>query len=223
MEREPRADKAAVVDEVRERFADADAVVVTEYRGLDVPAMAELRRSLRDAGAQYKIYKNTLVRRAVADDGPDGLADMLVGPTALAFVDDDPTPVAKALKQFAGDNENLVIKGGVLNGDLLDEAQVRQLAELPSRHELLSGIAAGLAAPLQQIASMMNNILAEVPGLLQALSDKGGASDAAPAAADAGDDAPAEDAPAAADDAGDGAPSEEAAADDAPAENGDDT
>ena len=175
MEREPRAEKVSVVDDVRERFEDAEAVLITEYRGLSVSEIAELRSALRDAGTTYKIYKNTLVRLAIEDNAPDGMHQMLVGPTALAFVEKDPSAAAKALKTFASNNDALVIKGAILSGGLLDEAQVRELAELPSRDELLASIAGGLAAPLQSIASMMNNLLSEVSGLLQALSDKGGA------------------------------------------------
>ena len=216
MEREPRADKVAVVDEVRERFEEADAVLVTEYRGLDVAQMADLRSALREAGTTYKIYKNTLVRRAIGDTAPDGLEELLLGPTALAFVDSDASAAAKALKEFASAHDALVIKGGVLSGGLLDEAQVRELAELPSREELLSQLAGGLAAPLQQIASMMNNLLSEVSGLLQALSDKGGGPDAASTddAAVAEESAPAEES----------ATAEEPANDEeVPAEGGDDT
>lgn len=204
MEREPRADKVAVVDDVRQRFDEADAVMVAEYRGLDVAQMAELRDALRGAGTTFKIYKNTLVRRAVADSAPEGLHELLVGPTALAFVESDASAAAKALKDFAATNEALVIKGAVLSGDLLDAVQVRELAELPSRDELLSQLAGGLAAPLQQLASMMTNLMGEVSGLLQALSDKGGAP-GAPADAPAAEEAPVEEAPE--------APAEEASAD----------
>ena len=210
MEREPRADKVAVVDDVRRRFVEADAVLVTEYRGLDVGQMAQLRRSLREAGTSYRIYKNTLVRLAVADSAPEGLEELLTGPTALAFVDSDASAAAKALKEFAANHDALVIKGGVLSGGLLDSAQVRELAELPSREELLSQLAGGLAAPLQQIASMMNNLLGEVSGLLQALADKGGAGDA-PA-----EEAPTEEAPA--EEPADAAPADDAAAEEPAAE-----
>ena len=175
MEREPRAEKVSVVEDVRERFEDAEAVLITEYRGLSVSELAELRSALRDAGTTYKIYKNTLVRLAIEDNAPDGMHQMLVGPTALAFVENDPSAASKALKTFASNNDALIIKGAILSGGLLDEAQVRELAELPSRDELLASIAGGLAAPLQSIASMMKNLLSEVSGLLQALSDKGGA------------------------------------------------
>ena len=175
MSEEKRVEKSAVIEDVRERFEEAEAVLVTEYRGLDVGQMADLRAALRETETVYKIYKNTLVRRALDEGAPEGLVDMLVGPTALAFVDKDPGAAAKALKQFSAANEALIIKGGLLNGDLLDEAQVRELADLPSRDELLSSIAGGLAAPLQQIASMMNNLLSEMANLLQALADKGDA------------------------------------------------
>jgi large subunit ribosomal protein L10 len=177
MEREPRADKVAVVTEVRERFEAADAVVVTEYRGLNVTDLADLRGALREAGGEYKVYKNTLVRRAIAESGPEGLVELLVGPIALAFIESDPSAVAKALRDFAKTNDNLVIKGGVLTGELLDEGQINALADLPSRDELMANIAAGLAAPLQQMASMMGNLMSEVSGLIQALSEKGGADD----------------------------------------------
>ncbi|NCG41156.1 MAG: 50S ribosomal protein L10, partial [Actinobacteria bacterium] len=159
MEREPRAEKVSVVEDVRERFEDAEAVLITEYRGLSVSELAELRAALRDAGTTYKIYKNTLVRLAIEDNAPEGMNQMLVGPTALAFVEKDPSAAAKALKTFASNNDALIIKGAILSGGLLDEAQVRELAELPSRDELLASIAGGLAAPLQSIASMMNNLL----------------------------------------------------------------
>ena len=182
MSEDQRARKSAVVADVKERFEEADAVLVTEYRGLDVGQMADLRRALREAETVYKIYKNTLVRRALDEGAPDGLIEMLVGPTALAFVENDPGAAAKAIKDFAATNDALVIKGGLLNGEVLDESQVRELADLPSREELLSSIAGGLAAPLQQIASMMNNLLSEMASLLQALADKAG--DDAPAAED---------------------------------------
>ncbi|MBM46499.1 MAG: 50S ribosomal protein L10, partial [Acidimicrobiaceae bacterium] len=175
MSEEKRVEKSAVIEDVRERFDEAEAVLITEYRGLDVGQMADLRGALREAETVYKIYKNTLVRRALDEGTPEGLVDMLVGPTALAFVEKDPGAAAKALKQFSAANEALIIKGGLLNGELLDEAQVRELADLPSRDELLSSIAGGLAAPLQQIASMMNNLLSEMASLLQALADKGDA------------------------------------------------
>ena len=213
MEREPRAEKTSVVADVRERFDEAEAVLVTEYRGLNVTQMTELRAALRDAEAIYKIYKNTLVRRALEEGFPESFVDMLVGPTALAFTDKNPGAAAKALKQFAAVNDALIIKGGLLNGEVLDEAQVRQLADLPSRDELLTSLAAGLAAPLQQMASMMNNLLSEMANLLQSLSDKRPADPGAEASVE---EAPVEEAvdtdSVTAEDAGDEEPSEQAEA-----------
>src|SRR5688500_20330195 len=105
-EGEPRADKVAVVDEVKSRLSSSSAVLLTEYRGLKVGELAELRRSLRTAGGDYKIYKNTLVRFAVRDLGLEGVEELLVGPTALAFVDGDAAAVAKALRAFGRTNPN---------------------------------------------------------------------------------------------------------------------
>ncbi len=192
--RPPRADKVAVVAEVRERFADSAAVLLTEYRGIDVSSMATLRRSLRDAGGEYKVYKNTLVRLAVSDLGIEGLEDLLVGPTALAFVSGDAAGVAKALKTFRKDNENLVIKGGILGDSLMDESQVMALADLPSRDELLARLAGGFAAPMQQMAALMNAVIAKFGYGLQALIEAGGAP-GAPEATAPSEEAPSEETP----------------------------
>ena len=170
--RPPRADKVAVVDEVRERFAEAEAVLFTEYRGLDVAEMADLRGRLIDADCRFKIFKNTLVRLALTDDGPDGVMELLLGPTALAFCGKDPSAAAKALRAFANDHEALVIKGGILAGALLSDGQVRDLADLPSRDELMAQMLGALAAPLGSLASMMNNLIGEMSGLVQALIDQ---------------------------------------------------
>ncbi|WP_419842621.1 50S ribosomal protein L10 [Candidatus Poriferisodalis sp.] len=190
--RAPRADKVAVVDEVRTRFADAEAVLFTEYRGLDVAQMAELRRRLLDADCGYKIFKNTLVRRALADTAPNGTLELLLGPTGLAFCGKDPSAAAKALRSFAAEHDALVIKGGVLAGSLLSDAQVRELADLPARDELMAQMLGAFAAPLTALASMMNSLIAEVSGLVQALiterQHSPAAADPAPSADVAGAD-----------------------------------
>ena len=118
----PRPEKVAVVDEVRAKLEAADAAVLTEYRGLNVSATAELRSALRDAGGEYKIYKNTLVRFAARDLGLE-IDDLLTGPTAIAFVDGDPVNVAKALRDFAKTNPALVIKGGLLGDQLVSRGR----------------------------------------------------------------------------------------------------
>ena len=178
----PRPEKVAVVDEVRERLTSASATILTEYRGLTVKDIATLRRALRDAGGEYKIYKNTLVRFAVQELGLTDLEELLTGPTAIAFVDTDAAAVAKALRDFGRTNPNLVIKGGLLGEKLLTPADATALAELPSREVLLARIAGGLAAPLQQFAGLLQALPRNMAYGLKALVDqKIAAGEAAPA------------------------------------------
>ena len=199
----PRPEKVAVVAEVRERLDTAAGAILTEYRGLKVAELATLRRSLRAAGGEYKVYKNTLVRFAVRDLGLDELEEMLTGPTAIAFVDGDPAAVAKALRDFARTNPALVVKGGLLGGNVLDAGRAGALAELPSREVLLARLAGGLAAPLQQMAGLLQALPRNLAYGLKALVDKGGAAgapapevaEAAPAEAPSPEAAPAESAP----------------------------
>ena len=186
----PRPEKVAVVEEVRERLGSSTAAILTEYRGLKVSEMAQLRRNLREAGGQYKVYKNTLVRFAVRDLGLEELDAMLTGPTAIAFVDGDAATVAKALRDFARINPNLIVKGGLLGGVVLTAERAGALADLPSREVLLSRLAGGLAAPLQKMAGLLQALPRNFAYGLKALIDQGGAPGApAPVAAEA---APAE-------------------------------
>ncbi len=180
----PRPDKAAKVVEVRDRLSGCDAALLTEYRGLDVPTMAELRRALRAAGGEYKIYKNTLVRLATAELGLD-LGDLLTGPTAIAFVSpaEDGTPadaaaVAKVLRDFAKTNQSLVVKGGVLDSDILAAPDVIALADLPSREVLLAQLAGALAAPMTRMAGLMEALPRNFAYALSALVDQRGGADA---------------------------------------------
>jgi large subunit ribosomal protein L10 len=179
----PRPEKVAVVDEVRERFASSSAALLTEYRGLDVAALAELRRALRDAGGDYKIYKNTLVRFAARDRGLE-IDDMLTGPTAIAFVRDgadddggsagDPVLVAKALRDFARGNPALVVKGGVMGDSRLSADDAQALADVEPREVLLAKIAGAFAAPMQQFAGLLEALPRNFAYGLQALIDQKG-------------------------------------------------
>jgi large subunit ribosomal protein L10 len=178
---EPRAEKVAVVEEVREKFSASDAAILTEYRGLDVPAMAELRKALREAGGEYKVYKNTLVRFAVDELGLK-VEDLLTGPTAVAFIGEqpagsagDPVALARALKDFAKANESLVIKGGVLDDQRLTVEEILVLAEIAPREELLARLAGAMAAPMQQFAALLNALPQHLAYALKALIDEGGA------------------------------------------------
>ena len=141
----PRAEKVAVVDEVRQRLEESAASVVTEYRGLTVADLAELRRNLRAAGGDYKVFKNTLVRLAIAGGPHQPLEDLLTGPTAITFVQGDVSAVAKALREFSRANPHLIVKGGLIAGDVLSSGELGALADLPSRDVLLARFAGALA------------------------------------------------------------------------------
>ncbi len=181
---DPRPEKVTVVDEVREKLDASDGALLTEYRGLNVPALAALRSALREAGGEYKIYKNTLVRIAARDAGLD-IDDLLTGPTAIAFVGEkadgspgDAAGVAKALKDFAKANDALVIKGGILDDKVLSADDLRALAELPSRDVLLAQIAGAFQAPMAKMAGLLAAVPRDFAYGLQALIDQGGAGDA---------------------------------------------
>lgn len=174
----PRPEKVAVVDEVRERFASSNAALLTEYRGLDVTALADLRRALRNIGSDYKVYKNSLVRFAARDAGLD-IEELLTGPTAIAFVGKGPdgeqgdaVMVAKALRDFAREYPTLVIKGGVMDDKPLTADQTRALADIEPRDVLLSRLAGAFAAPMQKFASLLQALPRDFAYGLQALIDK---------------------------------------------------
>ena len=179
----PRPEKAAIVAEVRDRLAASDAALLTEYRGLNVGQMAELRRSLHAAGGEYTIYKNTMVRLATAELGLD-LADLLTGPTAIAFVGardgegaGDAAAVAKALRDFSRTNRALVLKGGVLGDKVLSAEDLVSLADLPSRDLLLAQLAGAFGAPLVKLAGLLQALPRNFAYGLQALIDTRSAQD----------------------------------------------
>ena len=176
----PRPEKVAVVDDVRERLDSTSAALLTEYRGLDVAAISELRRALRKVGGEYKIYKNTLVRFAARDLGLE-LEELLTGPTAIAFITERPdgTPgdavdVAKALRDFARTNPSLVVKGGVLGTKPLTADEAKALAEVEPREVLLAKFAGALAAPMVQLAGLLEALPRNFAYGLQALIDQQG-------------------------------------------------
>lgn len=203
----PRPEKVAIVEEVKDRLASAEAVMVTEYRGLTVDAVSQLRINLRPAGGSYKVYKNTLVRRA-AEGLNEEFSELLVGPTALAFTETTPegeagdvVSVAKALKDFAKDNPNLIVKGGLFEGQFIDADGLNQLADIEPREVLLAKLAGMIAAPMSQMAGLLQALPRDMAYGLKALVDQGGAT-GAPADAVADEPAPADEASAApADDA----------------------
>jgi large subunit ribosomal protein L10 len=148
---------------------------VTEYRGLTVAEISSIRRQLRTLGADYKVFKNTLVRRAVSGTSAEPLTPFLEGPTAIAFVDGDISAVAKALRDFAKASPKLILKGGVLDGKALGPKDITALAELPSRDVLLAQIAGALAAPLRTMAGLLKAVPQNFAyGLSALLDSKGG-------------------------------------------------
>lgn len=177
----PRPEKVAVVDEVRARLSTAPAAVFTEYRGLKVADLAALRAALRPVGGTYKVYKNTLVRFAARDLGLAELESMLTGPTAIAFVDGDAASVARALRDFARTNPQLVVKGAVLEGRVLSASETAALADLPPREVLLARLAGALQAPLANFAGLLAALPRNFAYGLKALIDKGGAGAGSPA------------------------------------------
>lgn len=163
-----KTDKAAAVKELTDLFANSSAAVLTEYRGLSVKGMMDLRRSLGE-DATYAVAKNTLALIAARNAGIDGLEDALTGPTAIAFIKGDVASVAKGLKNFAKDNPLLVIKGGVMDGRILDTDEVKKLADLESREVLLAKMAGAMKGSLQNAVSLFAAPLAQAARALGAL------------------------------------------------------
>jgi large subunit ribosomal protein L10 len=187
-----REARVAAVAEIAEKFRGSTGAVLTEYRGLTVKQLTDLRRSL-GGNASYAVVKNTLTKRAAAEAGIEGLDDMLAGPSAIAFITGDPVETAKGLRDFAKANPLLVIKGGVLDGKPVTPDQIKKLADLESREVLLAKLAGAMKASLQNAVSLFNAPLsqtARVLGALQAKAEQdpsvlaGGAGTPAPAAAE---------------------------------------
>ncbi|MEI2712048.1 MAG: 50S ribosomal protein L10 [Nocardioides sp.] len=166
-----RPDKTAAVAEIVDSFNDAAGAVLTEYRGLTVKQLQELRRSLGE-NANYAVVKNTLTKIAAKEAGVDGLDDLLTGPTAIAFLNGDVVEAAKGLRDFAKANPALVIKGGFLDGKPIDAAEVAKLADLESREVLLGKLAGAMLASLSQAVYLLNAPLAQAARLAGALEAK---------------------------------------------------
>jgi large subunit ribosomal protein L10 len=144
--------KRQVVEEISTKLKESKSTIVVDYRGLDVAEVTELRQQLRDAGIDFKVYKNTMVRRATADTDLTGIDEQLVGPTAIAFGYDDVVAPAKVLNNFAKEHEALELKAGIIEGEVVSLDEVKALAELPSYEGLLSMLANVLQAPIRGLA-----------------------------------------------------------------------
>jgi large subunit ribosomal protein L10 len=185
-----RPEKKQVVEEIAGKFGSAQAALLTEYRGLSVGEIAEVRSALRDAEAEYKVMKNTLTRIAVREVGLDELVEMLQGPTAIAFCKGDAVAAAKALDDASRKFPVLVIKGGVLRGQVIDAEQAKALAKLESREVQLAKIAMMMNTPLQQTVNVFAALLQDLGSMLvQVLAEKESAEPSGdPASGSAGND-----------------------------------
>ena len=167
-----RPEKTAAVDEIRTKLEGADAAVLTEYRGLTVTELADLRGSLRPGGTEYKVFKNTLARRAIEAAGLTELLPMLSGPTAIAFVHGDAVIAAKALRDFGRTNPALIIKGGLLGPNVLTPAEITELADIEPREVLLARLAGGFQAPLTKAAGLFQAFTRNFAYGLKAYADQ---------------------------------------------------
>ncbi len=177
-----RQDKVDTVAEITDRFRSSAAAVLTDYRGLSVAQLKELRRSL-GAAVTFSVVKNTLTRRAAAEAGIEGFEDLLAGPSAIAFVDGDPVEAAKGIRDFAKDNPDLVVKGGYMDGAILTPQDFAKFADLESREVLLAKLAGMMKAKQSQAASLFAAPLAQAARALGALQAKVEADPSASAAA----------------------------------------
>jgi large subunit ribosomal protein L10 len=162
-----RPEKEAVVKELTDKFTGAKSLVITDYLGLNVAEMTELRSKLREAGVEFKVVKNTLATIAANDVEMEEMTEYFSGPTAIAFGEDDAVSPAKILVEFAKDHDVLEIKAGLLNGEIISKDKVESLAEIPSREELLAKAFASMKAPL---SGLVNVLQGNIRGLVQVLN-----------------------------------------------------
>ena len=188
-----RSSKVTAVAEIADEFRTSSATVLTEYRGLTVGQLKELRRTLGE-NVTYAVVKNTLTKIAAKEAGVTGLDDLLAGPSAIAFVKGDPVVAAKGLRDFAKNYPALVIKGGLLDGKLLDAKEISKLADLESREVLLAKLAGAMKASMSQAASLFNAPLSQAARTIEALRVKAEADPSVIAGAGAAAPAPVEDA-----------------------------
>ncbi|MCC3145093.1 50S ribosomal protein L10 [Halanaerobium sp. Z-7514] len=161
-----RPEKEAVVNELTDKFSSAKSIVITDYLGLNVAEMTELRKQLREAGVEFKVVKNTLATIAANEVEMEAMTEFFSGPTAIAFGEDDAVSPAKILVEFAKDHDVIEIKAGLLNGEIISKEKVQSLAEIPSREELLAQAFANMKAPL---TGLVNVLQGNIRGLVQVL------------------------------------------------------
>jgi large subunit ribosomal protein L10 len=164
------AEKTESVEELKKRFAGVQTAVLTEYRGLTVRQLSDLRKQLKGAAAEYKVVKNRLARIAVKGSPLDGLGKHLTGPTGVAYTLKDPVPVAKALQAFVRNNPALTIKVGLIEGKVLEPAALKSLADLPSKDALRAQLVGAVQGPLSQLVTLLTAAQGELVRVLEARS-----------------------------------------------------
>lgn len=168
----PNKEKTETVDRLARKMAEAEAIFLADFHGIDVASVTRLRRSLRGAGIEYEVVKNRLARRAAADAGLKGLEPYLEGPTAMAFAQDDPVAPAKILQEFIDDGGKLTIKIGLVDGQALTAEAIAQLAKLPSREGLIGQVVGSAQAPLYGLSAALNGLLRSLVAALSAIADQ---------------------------------------------------
>jgi large subunit ribosomal protein L10 len=168
----PNKAKVQLVDQIKQDLSAADAIWVVDYRGLSVKQSEGLRANIRTAGAAIKVYKNSLTERALADLELPALGEILEGPSAFVFATGDPTTSAKVLKQFAKEYQAFYIKGGLFDGTVLNDKQVVEMADMPSREELIGHVVALLSSPVEQVIAALDSASGTIFGLLDAIEEK---------------------------------------------------
>lgn len=166
-----RAQKAQVVEELGHIFSDSGAIVVCHYKGLSVAEMTDLRARMRDAGASVRVAKNRLAKIALEGKPAEGMSQFLTGPTVLAY-SEDPVAPAKVAEAYAKENDKLVILGGAMGAEVMDEKGVKALAAMPSREEMLADIAGLLGAPASNLASAIGAPASNIAGILSTLEER---------------------------------------------------
>lgn len=164
--------KEAEVAEIQEKIEKSQSVMFLDYRGLNVAEVTELRNKMREAGVEYKVIKNTMIRRAAEKAGIEGLDDVLEGPTAVAFGYADPVAPAKILVDFIEDTKKTSLKGGVLTGKAMSEAEIKNLASLPSKEELIAKMLGSLNAPITGLVMALSGIPRNLVYALNAIKEK---------------------------------------------------
>ena len=164
-----KTEKKEAVKIIKDKFSKAKGVIVTDYRGLSVKAISDLRGKLREAGIEYKVYKNTLAKIAVEGESFESVADFMQGPTAYAFDFENEVEAAKVLSDFAKEQDNLEIKGGIIEGQIVDVKAVKQYAALPSKDELIAKALGTISAPVRQMVTV---VAAPVQGFINVLKAK---------------------------------------------------